>query len=193
MQHTNEPKLCQHCGAPVTSEICLYCGTPTGLNTARANMDYPTIDCKEVNLDFWNVCFPAIFAVGFGFSALTVMVMAFRSGELLTMSLFCIPFLLIGIGATYKVVQVLQRYIKVKTRGKKIAATVYGYMNDNLLINDMPAQIVKLLVQTPEGPRFILYQLGDTKQIYGVNTKIHLMVYKNYFLIDKSGESINWG
>ena len=35
-------------------------------------------------------------------------------------------------------------------------------MDDNVLINDQPAQIVKLLVQTPDGLRFILYELGHT-------------------------------
>ena len=76
------------------------------------------------------------------------------------------------------------RYIFIELRGKKIDATVYGYMNDNLLINGMPAQIVKLLVSTNDGLKFILYQLGDIKQPFKINSKIELKVYKDIFLIE---------
>lgn len=185
MREINEAKVCQSCGAPVTSEICSYCGMPTGLNTAHANMEYPVIECKEVVLNFWNLWFPAIFAVAFGYSGLIVLIMPLTDGQGLVSILFCGPFLLIGSVAAFLVIRAMVRYIKVKLHGKKITATVYGYMNDNLLINGMPAQIVKLLIQTPVGPRFIMYQLGDTKQIYGVNEQIHLLVYKNYFMLDK--------
>ena len=68
----------------------------------------------------------------------------------------------------------------------EITATVYGYMNDNVYLNDEPAQIVKLLVQTGGGPKFILYQLGDIKQPYKVNSRIQLFVYKDMFLIPKN-------
>ena len=77
----------------------------------------------------------------------------------------------------------LDRFLKVKFFGKEIEATVYGYMNDNVLINGSPAQIVKLLVQTNDGPKFILYQLGDIKQPYGIKTTLKLKVYKDIFLI----------
>ena len=52
------------------------------------------------------------------------------------------------------------------------------------MINGIPAQIVKLLVNTDEGPKFILYQLGDIKRPYKVNSKIELRVYNNLFLIN---------
>ncbi len=140
MKISNGAINCQACGAPVTSEICPYCGNATGLNTATANMEYPVLECKEANLTFTNL---GIFII------------------------FALPFLAVGIGT--------------------------GYMDDNVLINDRPAQIVKLLVQTPEGPRFIMYQLGDTKRPYGVNSRIQLKVYRNYFMIDKDSNYINWG
>lgn len=192
MRETDASKICQCCGAPITSEICLYCGTPTGLDTARANMDYPVIECKEAVVNFWNLCFPAIFAVSFGCAGIGAMAMMIKEGEGLGLVLCCVPFLLVGIVATYFVIRVLVRYVKVKSKGKKITATVYGYMDDNVLLNGAPAQIVKLLVQTPEGPRFIMYQLEDTKQPYGVNTQIHLLVYQNYFMIDKSKDNYYW-
>lgn len=86
----------------------------------------------------------------------------------------------------------ITRYTKVKANGKMIQATVYGYMNDELLINNQPAQIVKLLVQTPNGPRFILYKLGNTLKPYGINDNIDIMVYQNYFMIAKNDEVVQW-
>ena len=78
----------------------------------------------------------------------------------------------------------LIRNISLKSHGEDIYATVYGYMIDNLFINGNPAQIVKLLVQSNDGPKFILYQLGDIKQPFKVNSQIKLKVYKDIFLIE---------
>ena len=89
-------------------------------------------------------------------------------------------------------IRTLSRYIAVKTRGKRIVGTVYGYMDDNVLINNKPAQIVKLLVQTADGPRFLLYQLGDTLKLYGIHDTVELMVYKDYFLICKNKQTVRW-
>ena len=94
-----------------------------------------------------------------------------------------IPFFIVGVTMWCAVLTPLLRYIKVKFFGKEIEATVYGYMNDNVLINGSPAQIAKLLVQTNDGPKFILYQLGDIKQPYGIKTTLKLKVYKDIFLI----------
>ena len=58
---------CPNCGAPVTSEVCQFCGAATGLDTASADMMYDSIDVKEAHLNFWNVIFPSMFAAAFGF------------------------------------------------------------------------------------------------------------------------------
>lgn len=189
---TTQQLYCPSCGAPAVSEICPYCGTATGLNTAEADMEYPVLDCKEATLSFWTVWFPMIFAVAFGVPGIIMLLIAivgFGEGILLLVGG---PFLLVGIVATVLVIRTLSRYMKVKTKGKNIQATVYGYMDDELLINNMPAQIVKLLVQTPNGPRFILYQLGNTKKPYGINDNIDIMVYQNYFMICKNKETVEW-
>ena len=79
----------------------------------------------------------------------------------------------------------LVRLFLIKSQGKEIEATVYGYLDDMLLINGQPAQIVKLLVYTDEGLRFILYQTGDIKRPYSINKKIKIKAYKNMFTISK--------
>ena len=44
------------------------------------------------------------------------------------------------------------------------------------------------MVDTNDGKKFILYQLGDTVKPYKINSKIKLKVYKNLFKIIKNDE-----
>lgn len=182
---------CPSCGAPAVSEVCAYCGTATGLNTAEAKMEYPVLECKEAILSFWTVWFPMIFVAAFGIAGIGVIISStIASGES-SLLMMGVSFLLIGIVALFLVLRTITRYIKVKMNGKIIQATVYGYMDDELLINNQPAQIVKLLVQTSKGPRFILYQLGNTLRPYRINDNIDIMVYKNYFMICKNKDVVS--
>lgn len=180
---TNQQKNCPSCGAPIVSEICAYCGRATGLNTVEADMEYPVLECKEAILSFWTLWFPMIFAVSFGIAGLCMMAFSVVGYMKLSLMLMGIPFFLIGLVAFIFVFRTVSRYIKVKTKGTRIRATVYGYMDDNVLINGRPSQVVKLLIHTSEGPRFILYQLGNTFKPYGINDSIEVMVYQNYFMI----------
>jgi len=188
----NQQKTCPSCGAPAVSEICAYCGSATGVNTAEADMEYPVLECKEATVNFWTIGFPMIFAAAFGISGLTVLMIAASGFQDGFMFMIGLPFFLIGAAAFLIAYRTVSRYLKVKRNGKKIQAAVYGYMDDNVLINNRPAQIVKLLVQTPEGPRFILYQLGNTLKPYGINDNIELLVYRNYFMICKNKETVRW-
>ena len=182
----NNVKHCHNCGAPVTSEICPYCNAATGLDTRFADMEYEVIDCKEANMNFWNVIFPMIFAVSFGSVGLFIpFVLMIDDAEVLPIVLFLGVFGLIGLVAFIIGITPVIRHLMIKYRGRDIEATVYGYMDDNILLNGAPAQIVKLLVNTDEGPKFILYQLGDIKQPFKINSKINLQVYKDMFYMPK--------
>ena len=192
MRPEKQRKTCPSCGAPIVSEICAYCGTATGLNTAEADMEYPVLDCKEATMNFWTLWFPMIFAAAFGIPGVIIMALAFTSYSMRMMFVIGLPFALIGAVALWLTLRTATRHAKVKKYGTVIQATVYGYMDDNVLLNDRPAQIVKLLVQTKNGPRFILYQLGSTVKLYGVQDKIRVLVYENYFLIDRNRDTVLW-
>ena len=182
----NNVKHCHNCGAPVTSEICPYCNAATGLDTRFADMEYEVIDCREANMNFWNVIFPMIFAFSFGSVGFFIpFVFMIVDAEVLPIVLFLGMFGLIGLVAFIIGITPVIRHLMIKYRGRDIEATVYGYMDDNILLNGAPAQIVKLLVNTDEGPKFILYQLGDTKQPFKINSKINLQVYKDMFYMPK--------
>ena len=178
---------CPNCGAPVTTEICPYCNAATDIDTRFADMEYPVIECREAGITFLNFVFPMIFAVSFGFFGF-VFPLSFLfvgdKGEALSVFLFCSIFGIIGVVAFVISMIPVVRTLMIMLRGKNIEAVVYGYMDDNVLLNNVPAQIVKLLVTTNDGKKFILYQLGDIKQPFKVNSRINLKVYKDIFLIE---------
>lgn len=190
MKVINGEKHCSNCGAPLTTEICPYCNVATGLDTRYADMEYPVIECKEANMGFWTVAFPMIFAVGFGFFGFVMPIAMALAGEedILSLFLFCSIFGIVGVVAFIIAIKPVIRYLAIKFRGKEIDATVYGYMDDNVLLNGVPAQIVKLLVSTNDGLKFIMYQLGGIEQPYKINSKIKLKVYKDMFLIVKNDQ-----
>lgn len=182
----NVKRNCPNCGAPITTEVCPYCNNMTGLDTKCADMEYPVIECKEASIRFVNFWLPMIFALSFGFFGF-VFPLIFCMVDFKAFAgviLICLPFALISVIAFVIGIKSLIRYFSIKHNGKDIYATVYGYMDDNLFINGNPAQIVKLLVQSNDGPKFILYQLGDIKQPFKVNSQIKLKVYKDIFLIE---------
>ena len=186
----NVNKKCPNCGAPLTTEICPYCHNATGLDTAKADMEYPVIECKEASINFWNFWFPMIFAVSFGFFCFIfplIFILADPSSALMVI-LCCSIFGIIGVASFVIAIKQVIRSNIVKQKGKEIEATVYGYMDDNILLNGSPAQIVKLLVTTKDGKRFILYQLKDTSHPYKINSRIKLLVYKDIFMVKKDNK-----
>ena len=187
MSTNNKGKNCSNCGAPLVSEICPYCNVETGLDSSNVNMEYPVIECKEANINFWNVVFPLFFSFTF-MPELLFPIKFFleeESSDKYSALLFNSTFGIISIVAFIIGITPVIRSLIINSKGKEIEATVYGYMNDDFLLNDAPAQIVKLLVNTNEGNKFILYQTAGVKRPYKINSKIKLRVYKDMFMIVK--------
>ncbi len=170
---------CPSCGAPVKSEICPYCGTKTGFDTATAEMEYPVIKCKEMILDFWSVGFPLIFALAFGTPGALCMIAAPFVG---------IPFSLIGFVSAFLIIRRLIGHALVKAKGRRITGIVYGYMDDDVYYNNEPGKVAKILVDTKKGKRFLLYQVGGTETPYKINRRIELLVYGDKFLVENADE-----
>ncbi len=180
-------RVCKHCGAPLLSEVCQYCGCRAdGTDTAALPAEYETIDCSNASLTFWNTIFAGIFSVMFGIvGCMPLWVEDITTGSESMPRLFFVPFALVGAGATVVVVYSLYKYVLVSLKGKEITGTVYGYMDDVVNYNHRPGQVCKILVDTLKGKRFIYYSLQGTNRPYPVNGKVRLMVYKNYFRIIK--------
>jgi len=122
---------CPSCGAPVTMEICPYCGVVTGLNSAEAEMEYPVLECKEVVPErsdtFFSLLISFIFIV-LGIGLLILFLAIWKVG--LFGVVFSLLFLIPGICSTAEPLRKIFIYLRVKAFGKKTQATVYGYLDD---------------------------------------------------------------
>ena len=88
---------CASCGAAVTTAICPYCGSLTGLTEEDSYNEYPVLDCKSAKLTFFNTVFPLIFTLSFGLAGGILLAVGLAAERFLL--LMSLPFLLIGTGA----------------------------------------------------------------------------------------------
>lgn len=170
---------CRNCGAPATMEICPYCGQKTGITSEQANMEYPSIECKEVTVQIMiaSVSILMFMVCGlFGFCISYAAKGAFKYVGYIFLFGAAISFIIFFKEIVIKNIMKLA----IKLFGKRIEATVYGYVRD-----ENGAQAVKLLCDTTEGYIFAIYQLGVAEQEYEVNSKVGLRVIGQTFLIDK--------
>lgn len=180
-----EKHYCPNCGAPVTSEVCPFCNTTTGVRSKEIAPEYPVIPCKSAKLSFFKTIFPMIFAVSFGFVGFVVPFFIDKidsEGEKVSGFIF-LPFAIISVVAAFITLLFMYRYLITQWKGKECSGIVYGYVDDMVTINNVPAQKVKILINTDAGKRFILYSTGTTSRLYQINSRIELKVYKKYFLV----------
>lgn len=153
--------------------------------------EYPTLKCKSAAITFWNVCFPGIFAFGFMGGPLMATLTALR-GQGTGIWLFMSIFFIIGAVSAGIAIFNLVKYFLVMRKGKRISGIVCGYEPDNVIYNNRPGQIAKILLDTPVGKRYIMYKLGNATQPYAINSRVSLMAYKNYFKVMDNDEKIDW-
>ena len=181
---------CPNCGAPITGDICPYCNTHIEINGGNDSFEsYETIECKEANISLWTVAFPMIFGVSFGIMGPMFAIITLTEGEfLIWVFMMGLLFGLIGLGAWVVALTPIVRYIQVKSHGRDVEGTVMGYSNDNVYLNGSPAKIIKIKIDTDEGPKMINYQSGQTDMPYEVQSKLMLRVYKDMFYIKKKNK-----
>ncbi len=179
-----EIRVCPHCGARVLSEVCQYCGSYIGeVSTADLAAEYPVLECREATITFWNLAFPAVFAFMFGFFGFAFPFLFSGTGEEKTVMLISTPFAVISLCAFAIILWTLYKYFIVSVKGTEIEGTVYGYMDDTIAYNGVNGQVAKILIDTPKGRRFILYQLGSTMMKYPINGRVRIKMYRRYFRV----------
>ncbi len=179
------PRICPNCGAPTLSEVCQYCGQYVGtVETQDLTAEYPVLQCRNASITFWNFLFPMIFFVMFGFFGF-IFPLFFRGfgDDDGFVQLIGLPFAAISIAAGVIIAVHLVRYLSVQFLGTETTAVVYGYMDDTISYNGRPGQVVKLLLDTANGKRFIFYRTGKTEKPYVVNSVVRLKVWRNNFRI----------
>ena len=186
---------CPNCGATVTKEICPYCNASTGIKyreVEESKTNEPIIDCKEANISFWGIIFPLIFAVAFGFFGFGMPLIFLMSDtdDIGVVILICSMFAIVSVVATIIILKNIIRFLLIKIKGEEINALVQGYMDDNLIINNEPAQVIKLRIDTSEGPKIALYQTKDVKRPYNINQPIKLKKYKDIYYLSPNQNNI---
>ena len=187
-QMIKDGQVCPNCGAPVTTEICQFCGASTAIRSKDSDMIYPVIECEEVDVNWQEFC--QILVLGLTFIGFIIFALFMFNRSLSTI----LHFIIFGsIGALFLgfVIKSIYKYMAVVLFGSKITGVVWGYMDNNRqsrVLHGQPGnriggQIVKILVNTTKGKRFLLYELRNDEQPYGVNQIINLKKYKNMYII----------
>lgn len=177
---------CIHCGAPVTEEICPYCGQSTGITSEQANISYPVIECNSAIMHLELVSRSVIIGFVFIFfgAMLWLMYLAGQEG-LRKIAIASTPMLFMGLICFTSLFQMICRYIITRVFGKSIEGTVYGYVNDTLCTEGTQGKAVKILVSTLDGDCFLLYRLGSSKELWAINSRIKIKVLGNNVYIKK--------
>lgn len=183
--NNNKITHCQNCGAPATTEVCRYCKGASGIDKEFIKLEYPVLECDETNIIYHYIIgytLLGLFLFPFGLYGM-VFYIKLKQVELTFIGFL---FALMGfLNLNYGLTPVIRNLI-LKKHGKEIDAIVYGYMDDDFIVNGYPTQIAKLLIDTKHGKKFILYQLEKAKQPYKIKSKIKIKMYKNiYKVLDK--------
>ena len=190
---------CKNCGAPVTTEICSYCGSITGYEAAKDDILYPVKKSKSAALTFVTIGLPLIFAGLLTVFSIFIGIALFGAGLNAFQSLYVGFFFVIMAGcalfAYYIPISHIIRYILAYLFGKRVKGIVYGYKGGSIVVNGNTVQDVKLLIEDGENSRFIIYKPNKTIQMLGINDEIELKNFKNIYIEVKSKEKrkhIKW-
>ena len=181
---------CKNCGAPAISELCSYCKKPTEIQKTLG-LEYPTIECKEVHMNIKHVESQRLFSILLGALSILILIIALKE-KYVGLGIFSTVLGIISSKIYINAIKKIKKYVLIKQKGKEIEAVVKGFINDTDCVTGYKIVIVKLLLETNEGKKYILYELDDPSNNYKINDKIKLRVYKDMFhIVDCRRESID--
>ena len=174
---------CQNCGAPFTTEICLYCKSKTGIDSKDAEIPYEVIEIFEAEKtnekNLIGILFLFITLV-IGIQGIIFLI----EGEQFDLGILAIIIAAISTIIMYFVFfqSFINRY-KIYKKGKDVEATVLGYVKSIYKIDNKPLLVAKLIVDTKVGKKIILYDLDDTNEKYEIGSKLKLKVKEKEFIV----------
>ena len=188
---------CKNCGAPVTTEICPYCGSITGYKAANDENMYPSQKNKSASLTFVTIGAPLIFAGMLTVFSICMGVALFgakqNAFQMLGIGFF---FVLMAGGALfcyYIILSNIIRYTLASLFGKRVKGIVYGFKDGIIAINGGAVQDVKVLIEDGENSKFIIYKSNRTIQKVGINDEVELKNFKNIYIEAKpKRKRIEW-
>ena len=177
-------KYCQNCGAKVTTEICPYCKVKSGINQNEVELEYPVLDYETIPKSPVLAIFIVVLLLIFGFTIPFILPLFFNFGTDVFSIIVDIVFIsTIGLLFIYFFIKLFKYVYKYKTtqkNGEIIIGNVHGYIDENNPDDKFQFVTVKLLVDTKDGKRYILFKLDDRNRPYKIGTNVKLKVYKNY-------------
>ena len=179
---------CNNCGKLVKTEICPDCGAANGLENIKTDYDFPKIKCDDTNITkeyyvlfvitsivilFWlyvNSVLWGLFIHKDGF----LFGLIYNSFMIAIINMFLTP-----------IIKQYKTCMDIEDNGKEIEGIVYGteYKGSNLRGSTVTYTIFKILVETKNGYRFVLYKMQNTNKKYKVNTKLKLKEHKGKYML----------
>lgn len=179
---------CNNCGKLVKTEICPDCGAANGLENIKTDYDFPKIKCDDTNITkeyyvlfvitsivilFWlyvNSVLWGLFIHKDGF----LFGLIYNSFMIAIINMFLTP-----------IIKQYKTCMDIEDNGKEIEGIVYGteYKGSNLRNSTVTYTIFKILVETKNGYRFVLYKMQNTNKKYKVNTKLKLKEHKGKYML----------
>ncbi len=147
-------------------------------------------DCEEASVNFINTIFPLLIGIPLGACTVYSIISIFENPDsmfgLIALAIFLSLLTLLAYSFALK--QIINN-IKVRKFGRVINATVCGYEEDNISINDVPAKVVKLDIHGDDNDDLTKYQLYKVEKKYAINDQIELLQHKDYYLIRDKKEN----
>ncbi len=188
---------CKNCGAPVTTEICPYCGSITGYKAANDKILHSAIKNKSASLTFTTIGMPLIFAGMLTVFSICMGVALFgakqNAFQMLGIGFF---FVLMAGGALFAfyipIINII-RYTLASLFGKRVKGIVYGYKDGIIAVNGATVQDIIVLIEDGENSKFIIYKSNRTIQKVGINDEVELKNFKNIYIEAKpKRKRIEW-
>ena len=179
---------CNKCGKLVKTEICPDCGAANGLENIKTDYDFPKIKCDDTNItkEYYVLFVITSIVILFWLYINSILWRLFIDKEGFIFGLIYNSFMIAIINMFLTpLIKQYKTCMDIEDNGKEIEGIVYGteYKGSNLRNSTVTYTIFKILVETKNGYRFVLYKMQNTNKKYKVNTKLKLKEHKGKYML----------
>lgn len=179
---------CNKCGKLVKTEICPDCGAANGLENIKTDYDFPKIKCDDTNItkEYYVLFVITSIVILFWLYVNSVLWRLFIHKDGFLFGLIYNSFMIAIINMFLTpIIKQYKTCMDIEDNGKEIEGIVYGtkYEGSNLRGSTVTYTIFKILVETKNGYRFVLYKMQNTNKKYKVNTKLKLKEHKGKYML----------
>ena len=179
---------CNKCGKLVKTEICPDCGAANGLENIKTDYDFPKIKCDDTNItkEYYVLFVITSIVILFWLYVNSVLWRLFIHKDGFLFGLIYNSFMIAIINMFLTpIIKQYKTCMDIEDNGTEIEGIVYGteYKGSNLRNSTVTYTIFKILVETKNGYRFVLYKMQNTNKKYKVNTKLKLKEHKGKYML----------